>query len=548
MKEFAQLFFALDETNKTSEKTKILREYFLHAPPADAAWAVYFMTGRKMRQLVPRARMAEWTLELSNIPPWMFSECYDAVGDFAETIALLLPPLDTRSEGSLADWVEKRLIPLRSMDEATQKENLIEAWKSLSDTERFVMNKMITGGLRLGVSQQIVIKAIAEASGLDEASIAHRLMGEWSPDEQFFKNLMHEDTGDTQNSKPYPFYLAYPLEQEPAALGDVSEWQVEWKWDGIRSQIVKRGGEMFIWSRGEELLTERFPEITKAAEMLPDGTVLDGEILAWRDAEVLPFHDLQKRITRKSVTPKLLQEAPVALMAYDLLELKGEDIREQSMFNRRHQLEQLLTPGALDEFPSCRAQLHPLLRVSQLVQANSWEELTSLREQSRLMKVEGFMLKRGASKYGVGRRKGDWWKWKVEPYSVDAVLMYAQRGSGKRASLYTDYTFGVWRGADLVPFAKAYSGLTDAEIKEVDAFIRKNTLEKFGPVRTVKPALVFEIAFEGIQSSPRHKSGVAVRFPRILRWRTDKPIDEADRLETLKKLLELESSAGKSDR
>lgn len=548
MKEFAQLFFALDETNKTSEKTKILREYFLHAPPADAAWAVYFMTGRKMRQLVPRARMAEWTLELSNIPPWMFSECYDAVGDFAETIALLLPPLDTRSEGSLADWVEKRLIPLRSMDEATQKENLIEAWKSLSDTERFVMNKMITGGLRLGVSQQIVIKAIAEASGLDEASIAHRLMGKWSPDEQFFKNLMHEDTGDTQNSKPYPFYLAYPLEQEPAALGDVSEWQVEWKWDGIRSQIVKRGGEMFIWSRGEELLTERFPEITKAAEMLPDGTVLDGEILAWRDAEVLPFHDLQKRITRKSVTPKLLQEAPVALMAYDLLELKGEDIREQSMFDRRHQLEQLLTPGALDEFPSCRAQLHPLLRVSQLVQANSWEELTSLREQSRLMKVEGFMLKRGASKYGVGRRKGDWWKWKVEPYSVDAVLMYAQRGSGKRASLYTDYTFGVWRGADLVPFAKAYSGLTDAEIKEVDAFIRKNTLEKFGPVRTVKPALVFEIAFEGIQSSPRHKSGVAVRFPRILRWRTDKPIDEADRLETLKKLLELESSAGKSDR
>lgn len=540
MKDFVQLFFSLDETNKTSEKTKILREYFLQAPPADAAWAVYFMTGRKMRQLVPRARMAAWTLELSNIPEWMFSECYDAVGDFAETIALLLPAYATQSEGSLADWVEKRLIPLRTMDEATQKESLLEAWKSLSDSERFVMNKMITGGLRLGVSQQIVIKAISEASGIDEASIAHRLMGEWSPDEQFFKALMQEDTGDTQNSKPYPFCLAYPLEQEPDALGDVSEWQVEWKWDGIRSQVIKRGGEVFIWSRGEELLTERFPEITRAAEILPDGTVLDGEILAWRDAEVLPFNDLQKRITRKSVTPKLMQEAPVALMAYDLLEWKGEDYREKPMHQRRRQLEQLLTPGALDEFPSCRAQLHSLLRVSQLVQSNSWEELITLREQSRLLKVEGFMLKRSSSKYGVGRRKGDWWKWKVDPFSVDAVLMYAQRGSGKRASLYTDYTFGVWRGADLVPFAKAYSGLTDAEIKDVDAFVRKNTLEKFGPVRTVKPELVFEIAFEGIQSSPRHKSGVAVRFPRILRWRIDKPIGEADSLDTLKRLLDLE--------
>ncbi len=543
MKEFARLFFALDETNKTLEKTKILRQYFSSAPLSDCAWAVYFMTGRKMRQLVPRERMRIWTLELAGINGWMFQECYDAVGDFAETISLLLPTLETESEGSLTDWVEKRLIPLRAMDENSQKESLIECWTSLSDAERFVMNKMITGGLRLGVSQQLVIKALAEASGLDEAAIAHRLMGEWQPDTQFFSMLMNENLEDTQISKPYPFYLAYPLEQPLDALGNVADWLVEWKWDGIRSQVIKRDGEVFIWSRGEELLTERFPEITEAAACLPDGTVLDGEILAWRDAEVLPFNDLQKRITRKSITAKLLQAAPVALMAYDLLELDGKDIRDYPMRERRAALEGLLTPGALDELPSCREQLNPTLRVSQLVHSQSWEELGAVRQQSRKMKVEGFMLKRAASKYGVGRRKGDWWKWKIDPYTVDAVLIYAQRGSGKRASLYTDYTFGIWRGADLVPFAKAYSGLTDAEIKEVDAFVRRNTLEKFGPVRTVKPELVFEIAFEGIQSSPRHKSGVAVRFPRILRWRTDKPIEEADSLDSLMFLLESGSSS-----
>ncbi|MBX9694472.1 MAG: ATP-dependent DNA ligase [Cyanobacteria bacterium] len=537
MKDFAQLFFALDETNKTSEKTKILRDYFSSAPAEDCAWAVYFMTGRKMRQLVPRERMRVWTQELAEINDWMFQESYDAVGDFAETISLLLPSIETESEGSLADWVERRLIPLRGMDEVSQKESLIESWKSLSDSERLVMNKMITGGLRLGVSQQLVVKALSDASGLDEAAIAHRLMGEWQPEAKFFRALMDENLDDTQISKPYPFYLAYPLEQPLEALGDVGDWLVEWKWDGIRSQVIKREGEVFIWSRGEELLTERFPEITEAAACLPDGTVLDGEILAWRDAEVLPFHDLQKRITRKSITAKLLQEAPVVLMAYDILEVDGVDIREQPIFERRKKLEALLSPGALDELPSCRAQLNPLLRVSQCVFANSWEELSVVRGQSRKMKVEGFMLKRENSKYGVGRRKGDWWKWKIDPYTIDAVLIYAQRGSGKRASLYTDYTFGVWRGTDLVPFAKAYSGLTDAEIKEVDAFVRRNTLEKFGPVRTVKPELVFEIAFEGIQSSPRHKSGVAVRFPRIHRWRTDKPIDEADSLDTLLSLL-----------
>ncbi|MDZ4834292.1 MAG: ATP-dependent DNA ligase [Candidatus Melainabacteria bacterium] len=537
MKRFAQLFFALDETTKTNEKKKLIHEYFQSVPPKDAAWAVYFLTGRKIRQIVPRARMVEWTMELAGISGWMFSECYDAVGDLAEVFSLLLPPSTGAIQEGLADWVENRLLPLRTESPENQKKHLVEAWMNSSEQERFVINKMITGGLRLGVSHQIVVKALAETSGLEEAAVAHRLMGEWEPTDSFFSALIHEDTGDTVASKPYPFFLSYPLESPPEKLGETHEWFAEWKWDGIRAQVIRREDQTFIWSRGEELITERFPEVTEAADCLPDGTVLDGEILAWKDAEVLPFQDLQKRITRKTVSKKLLDEAPVIFMGFDMLEFNGQDLRGEPLSERRRQLLQLLTPGALDESPSCRAQLNTVLKVSHLAGGVDWNDLAQLRTNSRLLKVEGLMLKRADSKYGVGRRKGDWWKWKIDPYSVDAVLIAAQKGSGKRASLYTDYTFGVWRDNQLVSVAKAYSGLTDAEIKQVDAFIRKNTLEKFGPVRTVKPELVFEIAFEGIQASPRHKSGVAVRFPRILRWRTDKEIADADSIERLTALL-----------
>jgi DNA ligase-1 len=534
---FSQLFIALDETNKTGEKTALLRDYFSSVPPADAAWGVYFMTGRKIRQLVPRASLAEWTMELSGVSPWMFQECHDSVGDLAETLALLLPPTDDTIDIGLAELVEQRLLPLREMSPEDQKSTLVDLWMKLNEKGRFVINKMITGSLRLGVSQQLVIKALAETSGLDEAAVAHRLMGEWKPNSEFFSALIHEDTGDTEASKPYPFFLSYPLEDPSESLGDFSQWYAEWKWDGIRAQLIRRDKQVFLWSRGEELITERFPEITEAAACLPEGTVLDGEILAWKDSEVLPFQNLQTRITRKTVSKKLLADAPVIFMCFDILESGGQDLRGEPMSERRRRLTELLTPGALDAQPSCRAQLNPVLRVSPLTGGNSWEELAKLRENSRALKVEGLMLKRSNSKYGVGRRKGDWWKWKIEPYSIDAVLISAQKGHGKRASLYTDYTFGVWRGDQLVSIAKAYSGLTDAEIQQVDAFIRKNTLEKFGPVRTVKPELVFEIAFEGIQASPRHKSGIAVRFPRILRWRTDKTISDADTLETMKALL-----------
>ncbi len=538
MKHFTRLFVALDETTKTNEKVSAMSDYFSTCSPADGAWTIYLLTGRKLRQLVPTARLAECVKERAGLSDWLFGESYDAVGDLAETIALLLPPPNNNSDVPLREWVEERLMPLRTKSDVEQKCLLLAYWDELTTAERLVMNKIITGSFRIGVSQLLVVKALSKTSGVDEATIAHRLMGDWSPTEEFFTGLFATDTQDADVSRPYPFYLAYPLEQEPAALGDVSDWLAEWKWDGIRSQLIRRDGKTFIWSRGEELISERFPELLEASEQLPDGTVIDGEILAWAEGEVLPFNLLQKRITRKSLSKKLLQEIPVALMAYDILEHEGVDIRNQPMNERRKTLVQLLSPGALDAAPSCRGQLNPIFRVSPNLIVSSWEELAESRTTSRDLKVEGIMLKRADSAYGVGRRKGDWWKWKVNPFSIDAVLIYAQRGHGKRASLYTDYTFGVWHEGKLVPVAKAYSGLDDSEIRQVDAFIRQNTLEKFGPVRTVKPELVFEIAFEGIQLSSRHKSGVAVRFPRIARWRTDKPMEEADSLETLSALID----------
>ncbi|MBA3860021.1 MAG: ATP-dependent DNA ligase [Cyanobacteria bacterium PR.3.49] len=538
MRHFTRLFGSIDETTKTSEKVAVMAEYFSTCSPSDGAWTVYLLTGRKLRQLVPTARLVGCALAQTNLPEWLFGESYDAVGDLAETIALLLPPPTSSSDVPLKEWVEERLMPLRGKSEEEQTALLTTYWSELTMPERLVMNKIITGSFRVGVSQLLVVKALSKTSGVDEPTIAHRLMGDWKPTAQFFKGLFEADTTDADVSRPYPFYLAYPLEQEPAALGDICEWLAEWKWDGIRSQLIRRNGETFIWSRGEELISERFPELLDAAAFLPDGTVIDGEILAWAEGEVLPFALLQKRITRKSISKKMLEEIPVAIMVYDILEFEGVDIRTKPMSERRKILTELLSPGALDAAPSCRGQLHPALRVSPGLFASSWEELAESRETSRDLKVEGIMLKRASSAYGVGRRKGDWWKWKVNPFSIDAVLIYAQRGSGKRASLYTDYTFGVWNEGKLVPVAKAYSGLDDSEIRQVDDFIRKNTLEKFGPVRTVKPQLVFEVAFEGIQKSSRHKSGVAVRFPRIARWRTDKPMEEADSLETLSALID----------
>jgi DNA ligase-1 len=530
MKRFAALYAALDETNKTGDKVAAMQRYFAEAPPEDAAWAVFFLTGRKPRQVISTRNLCAWAIAAAQIPEWMFKQSYEAVGDLAETVALLLPqaPADAKRPDPmpLHRWVETRLLALPQLPEEAQRQMMLAAWEEFGPTERLVWNKLITGAFRVGVSQTLVIRALSEAGGVPVATVAHRLMGTWTPDAAMFRGLMAAESGDAVVSRPYPFMLAHPLEDPPASLGAPALWQAEWKWDGIRAQIVRRGGEVFVWSRGEELIGERFPEIALAARKLPEGTVLDGEVLPWKNGEVLPFAELQRRIGRKTLTRKILEEVPAIFLAFDVLEHEGEDIRERPMQARRGLLEAVInTLGS------------STITTSHVVPIASWEAAAKLREESRSRRVEGFMLKRVDSRYGLGRVRGDWWKWKIDPYVVDAVLIYAQGGQGRRASLFTDYTFAVWRNGELVPFCKAYSGLTDEEIRRVDAFVRAHTREQFGPVRVVDPELVFEIGFEGIARSTRHKSGVAVRFPRMLRWRQDKRADEADAIERLLALL-----------
>ena len=527
MKAFADLYAALDETTRTTEKVRAMTGYFARVPPADSAWTVYFLIGRKPKQVVPTANLRAWAATEAAVPDWLFDESYHAVGDLAETIALLLPPPSLTSDLPLSRWVEERLLPLRGADPEAQREAMRGAWAEMDDRQRFVWNKLITGAFRVGVSQQLVTRALAEVAGMDAAVVAHRLMGDWEPSATFFEHLLAPDASDADVSRLYPFFLAHPLDILPESLGPITAWQAEWKWDGIRAQFIRRAGQTFLWTRGEELVTERYPELASIGPSLPDGTVIDGEILPWKQGRVLPFAQLQRRIGRKSLGKKLLAEVPVVLMAFDLLEDHGEDVRTRPLCWRRGRLAEIIAGVGFGG----------AIALSPLVPAAAWDDLAQARAGSRNRQVEGLMLKRLNSPYRVGRQRGDWWKWKISPLTIDAVLIAAQRGSGKRASLYTDYTFGVWDQGQLVTIAKAYSGLTDEEIRRVDAFVRRHALEKFGPVRTVTPELVFELAFEGIQRSSRHKAGIAVRFPRILRWRDDKPAAEADTLDTLKSLL-----------
>ncbi|CAN5545289.1 ATP-dependent DNA ligase [soil metagenome] len=526
MKYFAQLFNELDSTTRTNEKVKSLVKYFTENNHSDNIYAISFLTGRKPKQLVKSALIREWAREAAQIPQWLFEESYERVGDMGELIALLVEQTHNTEHDSFSYWIEKIILPLKKKDEASQKQTILESWKSLDYSGRFVFNKIIGGSFRVGVSQSIVVKAIAEYSGLKDTVISHRLMGNWLPREEFFNQLISQDSGDTDVSRPYPFYLAYQLETELEELGEPEEWAAEWKWDGIRAQLIKRNDEVFIWSRGEELITERFPELKEAAMFLHNGTVLDGELLAWKDGKPMIFGELQRRIGRKNLSKKILEEVPVVFQAFDLLEFGGEDIRENPYLERKEKLREVIE------------KLHPQeFKLDSEVNFADWNDLKLLRSTAKQRNIEGVLLKRRNSAYGTGRRKGNWWKWKVDPFTVDAVMIYAQRGHGRRASLYTDYTFGIWNEEKLISFAKAYSGLTDEEIRKVDAFVRRNTLEKFGPVRTVKPELVFELSFEGIQLSGRHKSGIAVRFPRITKWRTDKKPEDADTLENIKKLL-----------
>ena len=560
MRAFAQLFNELDASTATSAKVDALKRYFGAAAPADAAWAVYFLAGGKPRQVVPTALLRALACELAGIAPWLFEEAYQAVGDLAETIAHVLPPARAPSDVGLAVWVEQRLLPLRGAAPIEQAERIAGFWDELDTSGRFLLIKLIGGGFRVGVSKLLVQRALAEISALDAKLVAQRMMGytdaKQMPDAARYEALLSQSSsGPAEAGQPYPFFLAHqldaPLTEFDAKLGAPADWFVEWKYDGIRAQIVKRNGTVWVWSRGEELVTERFPEIVAVASQLPDGTVLDGEIVVWKDAAPAAFNLLQQRIGRKTLTKKVLADAPVGFIAYDLLEWCGVDQREQPQSARR---------------PLLEVAVHGLagMQLSPVETRTSWTELAALREASRERGVEGFMLKHRAARYGTGRTKADgtWWKWKIDPFSVDAVLIYAQAGHGRRASVYTDYTFAVWsrtpadaaeaqavvdaiakraparEGAlQLVAFAKAYSGLTDEEFRRIDKVIRANTLEKFGPVRSVKPTLVFELGFEGINRSPRHKSGIAVRFPRMLRIRDDKPLHEADTLHTLEALL-----------
>jgi DNA ligase-1 len=528
MKRFAQLYDDIDRTTSTNAKVAAMSAYFGQAPHADAAWAVFFLTGRRLKRLVSYAAIGDWARAATKLEAWLLQECYSVVGDGAETVALVLdqlPPRPPDAELPLAAWVERRILALREMDPVSQQERVIAWLGTLDRLQRFILLKLVTGEFRVGVSQTLVVRALAQASGLAATTIAARLMGDWSPTAEWFGSLLSHEQRDDDRSRPYPFYLASPFDGDPAALGDPSDWLVEWKWDGIRAQLVRRGGTVHLWSRGEELITHRFPEIAAAASRLAEGTVLDGEVLAFRDEAPLPFSALQQRIGRQKLVAQMVRAVPVVFMTYDILEDEGIDVRAKPLGERRERLLQLLTAEGV-------------LRISPLVPAKSWEELAALRADSRARGVEGLMIKRRSSPYGVGRKRGDWWKWKIDPYTIDAVLIYAQPGSGRRASLLTDYTFGVWDEGELVPIAKAYSGLSNEEIDEMDRWIRRHTRERYGPVRHVEPTHVFELGFEGIARSGRHRAGIAVRFPRMLRWRRDKKPEDADTLEAVRRLLE----------
>ena len=564
MKRFTQLFCELDETARTNDKVAALERYFQEAPATDAAWALQFLTGRLVKRSVTTRQLRDWVAAETQTPIWLVDECYDTVGDFGETMALLFSGTGRSTTLSLSELVQQRLLALPQLPEDGRRDLLVQTWRELNSAQRLVWNKLITGSFRIGVARTLVVRALAGVAGVEQAVMAHRVMGSWQPTASGFQELVKGAEG-FEAVRPYPFFLASPIEtklevgQSPGTiLGDLREWQAEWKWDGIRSQLIRRRGEVMVWSRGDDMVTDAFPEIAAAASSLPDGTVLDGELLAWKNGAPLPFSQLQRRLGRKQVADKVRREFPVAFLAYDLLEADGKDLRGEPLRTRRHRLEKIIIEAkehaatlktavarrspdetplfALFDRPAEPQVLAFPLQISPILQAESWEELGRLQAGARERGVEGVMLKRLDSVYGVGRQRGDWWKWKINPFLIDAVLISAQRGHGRRASLYTDYTFGLWHEGELVPVAKAYSGLSDAEIKQVDHFVRQNTMEQFGPVRVVKPELVFELAFEGIQHSTRHRAGLAVRFPRMNRWRRDKQPAEADSMETLRQL------------
>ncbi len=527
---FAELVQVLGTSTKTSAKLAALIQYFSAADDKDKVWVIALFTGRRPKRAINTTQLVSWAIELANLPGWLFGESYHSVGDLAETISLLLPQSNDQNSNNnqpLHYYIEV-FAQIGKQEESIKKQFILDSWKGMKRQEVFVFNKLITGAFRIGVSQKMMVNALAKFTNLEASVIAHRISGIWDPVTTIFADLFNDHPSNVDYSKPYPFYLAYALDADPHTLGDPSDWQVEWKWDGIRGQLIKRNNQLFVWSRGEELVTDKFPEYEGLKELLPDGIVLDGEIIPSRGNKPLPFALMQTRIGRKNITKKQLQEVPITFYAYDMLEYNFEDWRQKPLHERRQQLEIIVN-----------SLQSPTIILSPIVNFDTWKQLEELRETSREQVAEGFMIKRKLSTYQVGRKVGDWWKWKIDPLVIDCVMIYAEKGSGRRSNLYTAYTFAVRDGDKLVAFTRAYSGLTDEEFRQVDTFVKRNAIEKFGPVRTVKPELVFEIAFEGLAASKRHKSGVALRFPRINRWRQDKKPEEINTLEDLKKMLEV---------
>jgi DNA ligase-1 len=552
---FPLLYCALDEAKSTSVKISLLVRFLAESPRKEAQWGLFLLSGGKVRRVITTTQLRKLAASLSDIPDWLFEESYQLVGDLAETVSLLLPnsgitvtgenALTSQSSSHFSyvyEWGMQLSHLADCPDEDRKLSEITSLLAPLSTRERLVFGKLLTGGLRIGVSKATVIKAIALHYHLDEGTVAYLLVGKNRIEDFDLSTILNAQAHGRSNSlAPYPFALAHPIPLATGRdenvgkpsweeLGTPSTWIAEWKWDGIRAQIVVRENGIAIWSRGEEVVSETFPELCELKHILPHDTVIDGEIIAF-DAEQLrpaPFARLQQRLNRKKVSKNLLTTVPITFIPYDVLELRGEDLRSHATSERRRILAEMLHSGEV--FNSRILQNQPL-------EWRTWEELEELHSSSRDIPAEGLMLKRADASYPEGRKRGNWWKWKVAPFTVDGVLVYAQKGHGRRANLYSDYTFAVWAGDTLLPFAKAYSGLTDVEMKEVHDYITKNTKERFGPVRTVIPKIVCEIAFEGLSLSTRHKSGVAVRFPRISRLRLDKKVEDADTIETLKGLL-----------
>ena len=554
---FGNLINNLEQCNSTKKKINLISVFIKDIDPRDGSWILLLLMSTRQKRVITGRRLKDILQASFRMPSWLIDDCFAQVGDSAETISLLWPQLkseltdaniecsevynklfnEPKESKPLHWWMETLLPAIKDATETTQNRLILKLWSDIADQDHYLTNKLITGGFRNGVSKGLVVKSIAQAYELDESTVLERLMKPIEINNIWFQELTHPVSINRtdRGAIPYPFYLASPVEIEKIKETPPADWRLEYKWDGIRGQLIKRDTGAYLWSRGEELVNHVFPEIIEMAENLPDGTVLDGEILCWQKdvRKPMAFASLQRRLGRKTVNKKLLKECPTVFLAYDILEHKSIDIRAYNLRDRLKLLESV--------------QLnynHPCLVIDNEKEFAEWEELIQLRDRARLEGAEGLMIKKISSHYLSGRKRGYWWKYKHDPMTLDAVLIYAQAGTGKRANLFTDYTFALWDDSNkyskdrkLVTFAKAYSGLNNSELMELDKWIRTHTIERYGPTRVVEQKQIFEIAFEGVMESKRHKCGLAVRFPRIHRWRIDKPVMEADCIEQAQALL-----------